>query len=462
LLLRKGDVFPASDVPSAGYHLLAGGRSAEEPLLISAYGTLGAARPRIVTAGKEGLRLSGGGGSPASLAHIAVAGIEFLALPRQIATQNPAGIRIQMNAEDILLEDIKITHFAVGIVAQVTGGMIRALRIRRSVVADSYAGDGSHAQGIYCDEVDGLLIEENLIDHGGWTERAAGDAPDIFKHNIYIQGDARNVVVRGNIISNASSHGLQMRSGGLAENNLFVGNAIGLLLAGDGIARGNVFLDGKDISPSLPRRTALHVQNIGAEALIEENIIANSPPASSSKSISITPLDLGNGVYLGSRNVTLSRNRVFNWGGEALDVRDFAGVGAFFENLVVSQNDFQNEVDAQELVQHADASSVGQTSAGGNRYFSAQAPSGAWARVGQGVYSLNGYLALLGDATSTAQAPAYADPSRTLSSYHGSLGGAGSHDAFIAEALLQRRDYWRPAYTAGPVIDYVRAGFAEP
>lgn len=461
LLLRKGEVFPASEVPATGYKWMTSGRSAAEPTLFSSYGPTGAPRPRILTLGKPAVSFTGGGGAPPIIEHVAIVGLDLACGRHDAQLQNPTGIRLQMPIVDCLIEDCRISRFSVGIIAQLTGGYIEDVRIRRSVINDCYSGDGSHAQGIYCDEVDGLLIEECVVDHGGWSEIVRGaNPPDIFKHGLYIQGDARNVTVRGNIISNASSHGLQMRHGGIVEDNLFVRNPIGLLMAGDGVVRRNVFLDGRDITPSLPRRQALHIQNIPTGLVVTDNVIGHSQPSSSSKAIVLQPLDLGGGTWLGMQNVELSGNVVWSWGGPTLDFQSFASHAANFSNVSIHSNDFQNLIDGQELVLHHSSDTVGPLDMSFNRFYTSQVPANAWAQVGSNNMSLPSYLQLVGDSSSIAQPVAYPDPWRTIETYHASIGGAPTYASFLAEALRQSKDNWRPGYTAGAVNAFVRTGFA--
>src|SRR5690606_9079887 len=131
-----------------------------------------------------------------------------------------------------------------------------------------------------------VLIEGNLIDNNGWNSRVNGAERTIFNHGIYFQVDSSGMVVRDNIISNNASHGLQARAGGIVENNLFVGNAIGMSMgyvlgARDpkdsgvsGEITNNVFLDGTDITEKLPRGMAVEVGNM-QRLLLENNIIAN-------------------------------------------------------------------------------------------------------------------------------------------------------------------------------------------
>jgi hypothetical protein len=74
--------------------------------------------------------------------------------------------------------------------------------------------------------------------------------------------------------------------------------------------------------------------------------------------------------------------------------------------------------------------------------------------------SVQAYLALMQDSSSSSQLVEYPDPSRTIETYHASIGGAATYRSFLAEALRQSKTNWRPAYTANAVNTYVRAGFA--
>src|SRR3712207_5292995 len=95
-----------------------------------------------------------------------------------------------------------------------------------------------------------------------------------------------NVVVRGNVFSNASSHGLQARSGGVIENNVFLNNPLHLSFGHvngspvkpggvTGSIRNNVFLGGGDIG-SLRRGLGVELGNIKpyAGAVMEGNVFA--------------------------------------------------------------------------------------------------------------------------------------------------------------------------------------------
>ena len=133
--------------------------------------------------------------------------------------------------------------------------------------------------------IDGLLIEENLFDHNGWSEFIPGANATTFNHNIYVVTSTIDLVARGNILARASATGLQARSGGIVENNLFVDNPFalnwgwalgGLPTSPDGYGgnvKDNVVLDCVNRGFG---SGAIAVGNIGASftAAIESNLIS--------------------------------------------------------------------------------------------------------------------------------------------------------------------------------------------
>lgn len=96
---------------------------------------------------------------------------------------------------------------------------------------------GDRSQGIFVDGVTGVLLEHNLFDLIGWEpgydpEGSASDPmpPNTFSHNIYLQVTTEDVTVRDNISMRAAAYGLQARSGGFIEDNVFLSNNIGLFI----------------------------------------------------------------------------------------------------------------------------------------------------------------------------------------------------------------------------------------
>ncbi len=167
--------------------------------------------------------------------HLSIIGIAFVADARIPGASNFArtdgepGFRILGAMDDLLIEDCLVRGYHDNILFQNFFGDIDItnVKIRRSMILDSYAIDNSHAQGLYAEGVQGLLLEENVFDHNGWMDGVQGAYATGFNHNVYMRSDDTGVVVRGNIFARAASHGLQARGGGVIENNLFLDNPIG-------------------------------------------------------------------------------------------------------------------------------------------------------------------------------------------------------------------------------------------
>jgi hypothetical protein len=96
-----------------------------------------------------------------------------------------------------------------------------------------------------------------------------------------------------------------------------------------------------------------------------------------------------------------------------------------------------------------------------NRYYTT-AVTAEWFSVDNESKPYTDWVSLSGETGSSAQQVAFPDPSRTVSSYHASIGGGATFEAFIAEARHQSRANWRVAYTAAAVNDYLRQGFGVP
>jgi hypothetical protein len=177
-------------------------------------------------------------------------------------------------------------------------GVLKNLNFRRNICIHSWAGDSytihelrTRVQGMYISGVNGVLIEENLFDHNGWDEQIEGAGATMFNHNIYMSTANPNcakIIVRGNILARASAHGLQLRSGGLVEDNLFVQNAINLnvgyhksasISGAYGIIKNNVFQEVRlmdSTNVEYPRTASVRgIGEITIPSVIENNIFSH-------------------------------------------------------------------------------------------------------------------------------------------------------------------------------------------
>lgn len=310
LLLRKGDTWDES----FGQWTLSG-RSASEPMVVASWGSPGS-RPLLQTGVDAGLYTSGGGGSPEIISHLVLSGIYFHAHTRDPespafqGSAGSAGISWLRGTQGLHIEDCVFDSYGVGLsIEDYDGFGIQNLILHRDIIIDSYGTAGvSHSQGVYLSGVDTALISECIFDHNGWNDNVSGANPTIFNHNIYIQYDCSNVFLKGNIVMRGASHGAQLRPGGVAYNNLFVRNAIGLLLGTsenitvDATALNNVLLEGTDIDTNNIRGWGIDLENINS-AQVMNNLLANEI------SVSDDPLNIDD-----DPNTSYVGNIVYNWG----------------------------------------------------------------------------------------------------------------------------------------------------
>lgn len=300
LLLKRGDTFYAGETTLGQWK---NGRSADEPLLVSYYGESGP-RPLIELTGyfiNHDLEIR---------SYQTIIGLDFyraISDPQSEKfsnTQSQLALRIIGGGSNITIEDCRFRF--TGIVAQswhAPGSppqVYKDFQLRRNIITDTWVHNSwpapgqnyRHTSGIFVSGVHGYLMEENFFDHNGWNAEVEWAGTNMFAHNVYIQrNNAPGGVIRGNISARAAAHGMQARSGGVLERNLYVNNAIGVNIGGNGVPLPevldfnnrlvqNVVLDGRTMDPitnSFPRTTAVwgivgaYVGNVD----LIDNIVAN-------------------------------------------------------------------------------------------------------------------------------------------------------------------------------------------
>lgn len=331
LLLRRGDVWEEG----LG-HWKKSGRSASQPMIVASYGNA-PERPLLLTPG-SGIYTNGGGGSPASIDHLALVGLHM-----RPDGYRGIGERVGMDftqpSRNLLLEDVLVEAYSTNIVLNATRDRHRGVQIRRTIVLDAFRvheENSGHPQGLYAWGVDGLLIEGSLFDHNGWNERVPGAGADVFSHNVYIDNSNSRVRLHGNVLARASSHGLQLRCGGEILSNLFLGNSIGLSVGGGddphpkGVhadVRWNVILEGKDIDEHTPRGWGMHFSNI-VGGRVASNVIAHCR----GKQPSLIAVDTE--PAFGVHKLGIQGNTFFDWGSNEIEVQ-----GDRFSELVTRNNE---------------------------------------------------------------------------------------------------------------------------
>ena len=291
ILLKRGGVWKDETWPTINAARFKSGRSATEPILIGYYGTSGD-RPMIKLAAMfidhngqvrnhvvlNGLFLYNSRQDPASPDYVAGA----LNIP----------LRFIGGGENILIEDCKFRYIEIAV--QNYAGAYKNFKFRRNIVLDAYhpnsaLSSNNRSSGIFASDVDGLLIEECTFDHNGWNEDIPTADANQYSHNIYIQYTTSGVVVRNNVITRGAAHGVQLRGCGIAEENLFVQNAVALNLGYHAhqsdkdtiaIAKNNVILEGRLMDPdgstgSLSTTAVWGIWTAYERFVVENNIVAN-------------------------------------------------------------------------------------------------------------------------------------------------------------------------------------------
>lgn len=454
LLLKRGDVWEES----LGQWKTSG-RSASEPTVIGAYGE--GARPLLKTGADNGLFTSDGGNSPKRIEHLAIVGLHLIA-HEYAGSGEPAGLSLLLGTTDVLVEDCKIERYHTNVLVQGYFGRHADFRLRRCVIVDAFnAGSAPSGHGLYVSNSDGILLEENVFDHNGWNESVPGAKPTIFRHNVYVQsgsGACTNVVARGNVFANAASHGLQMRTGGVAQDNLFADNSIALMMGGGNepdpggvaaVALRNVVLGGKDIDADNRRGWGIELANIAAGSVCQ-NIVAHRGAGRFPLPIDLHGNDKGIGVF----DCALADNVVWDWGGPVLIQGDESRLG----RIRFERNLFGDPTSDAPLLTFPPRAE-GAVFSARNRFHSAKAPSSKWFAIGGATRGLDEWRKLTLDEGSQAGAPSLRAPERTLGDYAKSIGLATSASAFLEAAREQSRATWRPELTAAAVNAWIREGF---
>ncbi|MEA2709444.1 MAG: hypothetical protein QOF78_2045 [Phycisphaerales bacterium] len=462
LLLKKGDTF------TSGFdNWLKSGRSAQEPLLISSYGSDGE-RPYLKTGAGPGFF------STTAFHDVAIIGLRFEANTRNpdsadfVGPAGRYGIQAIGPINGLLVEDSSFSHYVYN--ASITGysGYSKNVKIRRSAFTDSWAVNDK-AVGFYSSNTEGMLIEGNLFDHNGWNEKTAGGS-DHLSHNVYLWESTRNPIIRDNIFANAGQHGLQARGGGTIENNLFLKNPIALLVGNGSTVRaggvtakvsGNVFLDSRSMHGA-PRGWAIELGNIkpGGGSYVRDNIIANdSQLRHAAIKLETATIATNAADGTGVSDLTIENNIIYDWyQGISLGSKLVSGGAGQtgLNGLVVRNNDIQ-KMSSGRMVYHPQAYDSGSEDWSDNRYHDSSSSSG-WFYLDGKPTSYDTWDTAV-EATPQDVAMKYPDPERDIAKYSKSVGAAASLNGFLAEVRKQNKENWRQPFTAAAAESYIRAGF---
>ncbi|MEL7087411.1 MAG: right-handed parallel beta-helix repeat-containing protein, partial [Planctomycetota bacterium] len=396
------------------------GRSASEKMLVGVYGE--GPRPIIYSPGTRwaGKQFNTRG------SYLAFVGLHLIAEARAEAARTGntskldssqwkmSGIGFLGDAKGILIEDCIIAYFKFGMVFQSNeqNGYLRDIKVRRTAIINSYGHwdkkIGGHSSGAYIEHVNGLLLEENVWSHNGWNDKISGAQATKFNHNIYVQSDSLNCVVRGNVITNGSAHGLQLRPGGIVDDNLFVSNPMAMYVARhESWVRRNVVLQSDDMGDGPGEDRGFGIQTLpSVHTHFEGNIISQKRGTAEWGDAIGLIWSRGATEWLDGRpfQVTMKDNHIYNW--------------PRYEGRTSAIN---HETPDAKIVE-----------------------------------SKRNYL---DTASGGDNNPPWIDPDRDVESYMQSIGKTPTLDAFIKGAVYRPRGQWVKEFTAEEVNHYVRRGF---
>jgi hypothetical protein len=455
LLLHKGDTFQEGI-----YGWGRGGRSASEPQVIGTYGA--GDRPTLVTSWSlnpthQAHGFATWGGEP--MDHVWIVGLHFRPSyydgthPAEI--EEPAGIDIVRPGTDFLLEGCLIEGYGNNVIVQGVGGVRTDTRIRRNVLVDPVRLDPNNGStNIYMGQYDGVLIEENVMANSPAHEAAGA----MLSHNIYLgEGNTAHNAVRGNIAYNGGRTNFNQRSGGLIENNLSIrgaqGITVGVFYAPSYVPAtiiDNVVIESRNNQSGQMLGFGLSLEKVwGVE--IGRNLICNATDGRDHKAMTFQNTIAG---------VNIHDNVISRWG-EAVrhgyDTVKFTGTPD--GPVLFTRNRIMQPTDSYMVTLEGGSFPPANMVFGGNHYWSNRVENAwsGWFRTTEQNYTRGQWLSP--EPSAVFLPSSFPDAGRTIGSYMVSLGMTGTTGAFMAEARRQSKDFWRPAFTAAAVNDYLRAGF---
>ena len=458
LLLKKGDIWESERF---GVVFLSG-RNENEPMLIGAYGTE-MVRPIVRTNGQEAIHFHGA----ANTNHFAIVGLQLEAGSRQ-PSDDPNGITLFSSFENFLIEDCVISSFFNNLVSHNLGNegeYRRDLRVRRSIIVDAYTLNEGHANALFISNVDGILFEENLLDHNGWREDITGADPTPFRHNSYFQVGNQALIFRANIVARAAATGGGHRCGGVIDNNLYLSNPQNIQFGTFentipdvanyvvGEVKNNVVLgarvesfdDGRGVSVAKAQNVAIY-----------HNIVAHF--------FGMSNYPRGIAITDGFSDLDIYENIVYNWGNNQIPSSEnqyaaSSGLLIFGTALgmtMVQDNQIQHHNEGGRcLVNNSGFSNVNFQ----NQIYYSEIEANRWFEPG-GTYQ--NWLTNSGETGSQVLVLNYVEPLRLIPHYMTLLGEVGGLAEFLELVRLQSKDNWSEDLMASTINCWVRQGFQRP
>jgi hypothetical protein len=471
VLLKRGDTFYKTLRPITG-------KSIDQPFLYSSYGTSNKL-PLLKTGSNAGVFHC-----CKALEHFWVVGLSFYAQtrdPNSPEYESDAGNRgIYLETirgrklNNILVEGNVINYYKENVIQSFNGtGIVTDIKVRRNMFLDGYnvSGELNNSVGLFVQNVDGFLLEENIFDHNGWLipsygnsegqDKSDGQATQ-FSHNTYFV-DNKNVIFRNNSFNRPSSNATKWVSTAigktqniLIENNLFNDCEIAISMGSnypgtsyrfkDIDIKNNVIVD-QGLSDLTKRQLSWGVDVHGWDGgKFNNNIITSQQ--------TLTRSGFAARIAGRTKEVTIGGNIFY-------DLKDRRGVlisdKGEYENLLVTQNSFVYYDDFKRFVR-LEIGDFSELTFDRNTYFDADNISRPFVILNQD-YDLNEWEIEFPNENPSVELPDYPDPTRDLDRYINEILGLPNRDAYYAELRNQSIFNWREAYTGNAIASWIEKGF---
>lgn len=471
VLLKRGDVFYSSISTRTG-------KSQDQPFLYSSYGN--SSQPPLLKTGAE----SGVAHCCEALEHFWIVGLSFYAhtrdpdSPEYISDAGDRGIYLETirgrKLNNILLEGNVVRYYKDNVIQSFNGtGIVTNINLRRNMFLDGYNSSDSQNEsiGLFVQNVNGFLLEENIFDHNGWLipsygnsegqDKSNGQATQ-FSHSTYFV-DNQNVIFRNNSFNRPSSNGNKWVASStgstqniLIENNLYNDCEIGISMGTnypegsyrfkDITIRGNVMV-GQGNSNLTKRDLSWGIDiDDWDTGSFTDNILASQN--------NLTRSGFGVSIAGETKDLTIGNNIFY-------DLKDRRGIlvsdKGSYQNITISNNELTYFDDFKRFIrlEHPNFSQLNFLN---NTYTNANSISRPFVILDQD-YEFNEWSQQYSNENASVVLPEYPDATRDLDRYISEVLGLSGRAEYYTELRNQTKHNWRDAYTGDAIVYWIRNGF---
>lgn len=378
------------------------------------------------------------------------------------------GVTLSDNFTDGRIENCYIHDMSTGISVANGAGHADRCTLRRNIIQNCfYISLPQVGAGIFCQGfTEGLLIEENLIDHNGWHPTVPGAVKNNTRHNLYVTDTNQGYTCRRNISTRASNHGLG-RCHGKVYHNVVQDCPTGVLFAEDASHLSGVpdelyqnsIIGRTDDDSAYGISAYIGVQASTTETLLDiyDNTVAGY--AVDGTTITVYGMALSAVATVGGTLRCRSNcfSNVHNTSNVPTAVIRF-DAGSRTHQL--TNNKFSTT--GQMVWQFGSLATAGYTfTAAGNQYSNPSGVANTFYTQAGGFRTYAQWVADIGETGSSFADPAFTAPARSLITYNTEvLGGVGTLSAAVTRLQAYDSDTWTDVeHGVYPRLNHIRAGF---